>query len=552
MKNLTKITAALVSGAMLVGCNDLDIQPEGSTITSEQKTEVVNLEPGKALASVSGLSGMLTAYGSLSGGAGSVMQNDFGIPALFIMMDMRGQDMYSIDHGYNWFNAAMQFSDGLATSDDPYMMWGYNYNIIYSANEVLATVEPAIAQEGDAADASGELKFYAGQSYAFRAFAYTYLVQSYQFTYKGNEDSPCVPIITVENKDEVAQNGAPLATVKEVYDLIISDLTTAISYLDGNPVTPDKVIDSKPKRFVSAAAAYGLRARAYLLMNEWAKAASDAQNAITKSGATPLSMAQASVPGFIDINDSDWLWGIAVSETDRVSTTGICNFPSMMGSFSYGYAAGVGAWKWINKKLYDQIPASDVRKGWWLNARGLSGNLTAAQQEYVTSAGADAGVQVKFAPYNGVLGGSVNASDVPLMRVEEMYYIMIEAQGMQNLDAGKAALEEFVKTYRDQMYFCEAKTAKEFQDEVWKQRRIELWGEGFSYYDMLRLGKPLDRVGAGWPETCEYYINAGDKLLIFPIPDSEITGNKQLSADVNNGRGGGRPTPVNGVQTEEE
>lgn len=37
MKNLNKLTAAIVAGTMLAGCNDLDIQPQGSTITSDQK-----------------------------------------------------------------------------------------------------------------------------------------------------------------------------------------------------------------------------------------------------------------------------------------------------------------------------------------------------------------------------------------------------------------------------------------------------------------------------------------------------------------------------------
>lgn len=549
MKNLNKLTAAIVAGTMLAGCNDLDIQPQGSTITSDQKQEVVNLDPGKALASVSGLSGMMTAYGSLTGGSGSDHHEDIGIPALFILMDERGMDMYSIESGYNWYNYAMLMSDGLPTSLSTNLMWRYNYNIIYSANEILTTVLPTI-DEDSTTDENYELMFYAGEALAFRAFSYTYLAQSYQFTYTGHESSPCVPIITEKNSLDAAANGCARSTVKEVYDQIISDLTQAISYLEGNPVTPDKVISSKPNRFVTAAAAYGLRARAYLLMNEWAKAASDAQAAISKSGATPLSRSEAGVPGFISLDEHNWLWGIAVSETDRVSISGICNFPSHMGSLSYGYASAVGAWKWINTKLYNQIPSTDIRKGWWLNSRGTSGNLTAAQQSYVSQNGASAGVQVKFAPYNGEIGGTVNASDIPLMRVEELYLILAEAQGMQDVATGVQTLNDFVTTYRDATYECTATTKEAFQDAVWFQRRIELWGEGFSYFDMLRLGKALDRVNAGWPSTCEYYLEPTDPVLIFPIPDGEITANQQLNS-AENTLGGGRPTPVNGSTGEE-
>ena len=45
----------------------------------------------------------------------------------------------------------------------------------------------------------------------------------------------------------------------------------------------------------------------------------------------------------------------------RVVTTGICNFPSHMGSLCYGYAT-VGAWKKVNKKLFNEINETDARK----------------------------------------------------------------------------------------------------------------------------------------------------------------------------------------------
>ncbi len=535
---------SIAAASMLVACNDLDIQPEGSTITADQKQEVVTLDPSMAMAGVTGLASQMTAFGSITGGSASQDHWDIGFPGLYIMMDERGMDMYSVETGYNWFVSAMMMSDGLSTSQDAYTMWAYNYNLIFIANNVISSVEPKLEEGSEIPDDNEKFMFYVGQAYGFRAYAYWYLAQSFQFTYKGHENSPCVPIITNENSEEAAHDGIARSTVKEVYQQIINDLTHSLELLESTSVTIEDVIDSKPKRFLTPAAVHGMLARTYLLMNDWSKAAAEAQAAITKSGATPLTMEQASVPGFSSIEEDNWLWGIAVMETDRVVTTGICNFPSHMGSFCYGYATAVGAWKWINQKLYAKIPSSDVRKGWWLNSRGTSSNLTAQQQQYVSQRGADAGVQVKFAPYQGILNQDVNSCDIPLMRVEEMYYILAEAQGMQDLSTGIETLNDFVKTYRDPSYECLASSQEDFQDQVWLQRRIELWGEGMSYYDMMRLGKPLDRVGGGWPSTCEYYIEPTDPVLIYPIPASEITGNKQLTDADNVNAGGGRPTPV--------
>ena len=37
---------------------------------------------------------------------------------------------------------------------------------------------------------------------------------------------------------------------------------------------------------------------------------------------------------------------------------------------------------------------------------------------------------MKYGPYKGVMAQSTNASDIPLMRVEEMYLILAEAQAI--------------------------------------------------------------------------------------------------------------------------
>lgn len=535
MKKLNKIVAAILTGAVMTGCNDLNTQPQGSTITADQKAEVVRLDPAKAEASVSGLTAMLTSYGLLSGGASSDLQSDIGIPTLFIQMEMRGQDMYSIDHGYNWYNGAQTMTDGINNTQGAYNVWGYSYKFIRASNEIIASTKSAVESTETSKDIM-TAKFYAAQGYGFRAFAYFYLAQSYQFTYKGNEQALCVPILTEENSDKAAVEGAPRATVQQVYDLILSDLDTAIKCLDNNTAGA-----GKGKYFISKAAAHGLRARVNLVMNRWAEAAADAQTAIAAAGA-PLSIEEAGKPGFNVIDDHNWIWGIKVSETDRVVTTGICNFPSHMGSFSNGYATAVGAWKWISATLYAKIPTTDVRKGWWLDSEGNSVNLTAEQLAYLKEKRASARVQVKFAPYKGELDTGTNASDIPMMRVEEMYLILAEAQGMLNPATGKETLVNFVQTYRDPAYTLDASTSEAVQNAVWNQRRIELWGEGLAYYDLLRLKKGIDRVGTGTPATCEYRIAADDPVLIYPIPESEVQVNSQINQK-ENVLGGIRPTP---------
>lgn len=131
------------------------------------------------------------------------------------------------------------------------------------------------------------------------------------------------------------------------------------------------------------------------------------------------------------------------------------------------------------------------------------------------------------------------------MRVEEMYLIKAEAQAMAgNAAAGKSTLESFVQTYRDPAYTCSATSAADIQEEVYRQRRIELWGEGLNWFDIMRLNKDVDRRGAGYPNaTSVYNIPAGSDILLWRIPENEIQANKALSEGDNN-PAAPVPTPV--------
>ena len=121
---------------------------------------------------------------------------------------------------------------------------------------------------------------------------------------------------------------------------------------------------------------------------------------------------------------------------------------------------------------------------------------------------------------------------------------MAEAQAMAGDPAtGAATLQSFVTTYRNPEYVCNATTDVTVQNAVWMQRRIELWGEGFSYFDLIRLNKGVDRRGAGFQAAYTFNIPAGDATLIYRLPKAEIEGNPALT-DTDNNPVASLPTPV--------
>lgn len=529
---------ALLGSAMLLttSCSDLDTNPSGSTMGDGQLNEVLAQDPSKLKSEVSGMYANMIEYGAITQWYGTTRHYDFGYASTMMMMDASGQDEPSQVSGYNWYNKPLRFVDRTANSETTYFIWNQCYKNIKVANDVLKSV--------DLENLSDVAKSYVGQAYAMRAFEYFTLIQIYQFSYKGHEDAAGVPIVT-EKTAEAEANNNPRAAVKDVYKQIMDDLNTAIDYL-----TDSRSAKSEINRQV----AYGLRARVNLVMQNWSDAAADAKKAA--EGYTPLSKDAAAAPGFNDVSASNWIWGNIVDESNDIVQTGILNFPSMMCSFTGNGYSPTYACRMINSKLWKEIPSTDVRKGWWIDENLNSpivdpkyvvhqededekGNVVKYLAVYNQTGDEVADItepytNVKFGAYKNQYGNELNACDIPLMRVEEMILIQAEATAMGgNVEEGKRILENFVRTYRDPSYTCNATTAEGVQDAVWFQRRVELWGEGFSFTDLLRLKKPLDRTGANYEVSVRFNLPAESPIFLYLIPEDEENHNEALVGNNN-------------------
>lgn len=523
MNALNKILILSTASLIMTGCNDLDTEPMGGTVTSDQKASVIATNPQMLQASVSTVPGMMKQI--LNCGFGNV-HTDYGYPSMLLMYDSRGMDMPSALGDYQWYTGALEMSDFGDNYYDNLLTWNTMYNLIYSCNS-LANI---IAEDTE----DPEQQMSLAQAFAFRAFAYYTLGQVYQFTYYGNEDKPTVPLILHTNASEVAANGAPRATNEELYAQIVADLTTAIGLLDKAEAAG---VHRQDKTYVGACVAYGLRARAYMMMNKWAECEADAQKAIQLAqaeGLTPYTRQEVSVPAFVNITDHSWMWGIDIQE-EVIGTASTVTFGGHMGEWLVNGYARYGHWRNCNKALYNQIPASDVRKNWWCDKDGKApSTLPSNYKEFIAnheSLGVAAFLpftQVKFGAYNDNPGGNIAAGDVPVMRVEEMYLMLAEAQGMQDPGRGLQTLTNFVKTYRNPDYVFGTSSKDALRDEIWFQRRIELWGEGFSYSDMMRLKKTLDRRGGGFDPTLVFVVAPDDPCLLYVIPRTEQEANPQI------------------------
>lgn len=432
--------------------------------------------------------------------------------------DLEGADAWIADSGYNWFSVCGELSSRNANYRNPYIRYRTPYNLIGDVNTFLNGF--------DEETATGAALNMIGQAKALRAFAYLNLAPYFQFNYQIAKDQPCIPIILPTTEDFTNN---PRATVGEVYDIIIDDLNSAIEILEKAPVT------RQTKAYINADVAHGLRARAFLEMGMWQNAYDDAVAAAKDY--TPATRAEVSKPAFMDISEHNWIWGYDMT-TAMAQAYSYATTSAWLRSFSGdGYAPACQVYTCINNLLWEKIPASDIRKQWWVDENLESTLLDGlAWPGFDDVAHADDGGDSKmpFTPYTNVkfgcytVGTVLNDEDMPLMRVEEMLLIQAECQAhLGNTSAAEKILVDFVKQNRDPEYTVNGRGLT-LLDEIWFQRRVELWGEGFYVRDMQRLNKPLVRFhdeSSNVPTAFRFNLAANDPWRLLRFPQGEMNTN---------------------------
>lgn len=538
---LYKISTLMLGAALLtVSCNDIDEQrPQGGTLTKEQVQETNLAIPARTQATFAGMFNIMAKpYGAYPS---SSRADDFGFVMAALSLDAEGADLFLQNNNYNWFSSCGEWSNRNPNYANPTIRYKIPYTLIGLANDFIASLpadsdDPAIINQ-------------IAQARVCRAYGYMALAPYFQFGYATAKDQPCVPLLL----DGTDFTNNPRATVAEVWDYVITELTAAIDDLAGATRTS--------KAYVDQNVAYGLRARANLTIGNYAAAAEDAAKAMV--GYEPASIAEVSVPAFCKIDEHNWIWGINVS-AEMVQNAGYPTSSSWLSAFSGdGYAAATENTPCINILLYDKIPATDVRKGWWLDENLHSPNwanltwvdpgdatVTATGDAIATFETSDGG-KAAFQPYTNIkfgqksgVGSVLNNNDFPLMRVEEM--ILIQAEGLAksgNEAQAKTILENFVKTYRDPSYTVDGRGLS-LADEIWFQRRVELWGEGFFIADAKRLNRPVVRFHGGVPnnepEAFQFNVAADDPYQNMRFPQAETNYNLGI---VPNAETGTQPAP---------
>lgn len=488
-RSVIGLAVAAVSMSTLTGCME---ETEPTTVATDKQIQESTTSAESFLMA---MPAYLNNYNS------TFQHRSFGYGSMMYIRDLFTGDMCQTSSSYgSWFYywPRNQYQgDGYIFGQ---FIFNYYYELVLTANNMVGAV--------NAETATSQQLGYLGAGLAYRALAYLDMARMYEFlpndkTSSINSDGNnvlnlTVPIVTAEMDQSEATNN-PRATRDEMKAFIENDLNNAEEYIVNLTSTEGGVLPN-------LACVYGLKARLYMWVEDYANAEKYARMAINAASVDPMTETECTnyTTGFNDI--TKWMWGAQMTSEDNVVQTGIINWVSWLSNqttFGYtGVAQDGMPFNMIDKSMYERISDTDFRK---LEFKAPDDSELAGKVTYIPSIKTACDemmptyASVKFRPAEGnaeeySIGA---ASAYPIMRVEEMYFIEAEAAAHQDASRGKQLLESFMKTYRDPSYSTRKTATDEVVEEIVFQKRVELWGEGQTFFDIKRLNYSVTRGYAG-------------------------------------------------------
>ena len=499
-----KITKILMISAVaslsLCSCGDDFFDVENSNVATKPQIDAIGNSSPDALIKIVeslmlGLNNYTYQYNTQM--SGNTVHEDFGLMGIYHLGDVMNDDLAFHARGSGWFTYDYELDYWAEQYKRPFFYWNFFYSVIAKSNDIIAMIA------ADVTDA--KLKAYRGAALAYRGFAHAYLAQMFQQTYIGNEDAPGVPIVLTPSEAEYAQGGR--APLRDVYAQVERDFKESFTLLEG--------YERPNKTMIDAQVAKGLYSRICLVTNNWTDAAQYAREA--REGYTVFSADEMLDPSaFNNINASEWMWGMDITGE---TTTMFASFFSFMCSYDAGYGGEVGQFRKIDARLFNSMPESDARRYLYKHS---SNDVAYTAQES------------KFPDYTNIKFKKVAnwEADYLYMRTSEMILNEAEALARDGKMTQAATVLSELMAERDPEWNQTAVTG----DEVYQQRRLELWGEGFSLFDHLRLKKGVERnyEGSNHLSSALYTIAPDSWYLHFQIPLRELDNSSFISAEDQN------------------
>jgi hypothetical protein len=407
------------------------------------------------------------------------------------------------------FGAINQQSDAyfFQNSNGPTLGFSANYyhgayQLIVSANTTLEGISTfeASGLGSLSEDDKNSLLYAKGENMFLRAMTYFNLVRIYGKPYYQNaESSSGVPLKTSSDITDVP----PVATVKEVYDFVVSELKTAAQLMKA-PVT-------KANSFASTGAAWALLSRVYLYMggsiaspdvtfNQQAVVYAD--SALDQSGGKYTLLQGADYQNFFADDEFGDLGRALFANNKEIifafdNASGGCNIGEL---YHFDQTYNVGAVFVPSSEFKSLLDPSDVRSTFFkLNAN--SGFTETTKWLVLPEAW-------------------LTRAPTIYLRTGEIYLNRAEAYAkLNNMAMAKADLKQIHTRAGLPAGDIDGLADGDVIAAILKERRMELAFEGHGSFDYFRNGLPMTRLAADNNGNA-FTIQPDDPKVAFTVPNN--------------------------------
>lgn len=417
------------------------------------------------------------------------------MPRLTVSMDVQGGDVLVYTaRNFNRYPREYNF--------DQTPNGGYSSDVWFQAYDVIGLANPAILAIPDAPLTDAQKALFEAELRAFRAVSLHNLTRLFGKPYSAGRDNPSV-VLNTEVLDPTAP-GLGRSTVGEVYDQIVIDLERAVTLMPASR--------SDRSRW-TLKAIQGMLARVYLDMEMWQEAADNAE--LASDGVT-LMTATEWQDGFY-VPNSEWIMYGGKTADD---SNGFVSSHSFWDSRRLGYSSMRLGLDFID----NNFTATDIR-GDSLLLKNSAGDPI-VQDAYITK---------KLFHGEGFVNQEV------FMRATEMLLIEAEAKaqlgGAANILDAQNALLTIQQRADENVLVSSGNTGQALLEEIYLERRKELYAEGHAYFDLQRLQRPVTRSAAGGHYASPLDVPFDATVRLAPIPQFELDANEVIRDQQNPGYG---------------
>ena len=479
MKQLLYITFIAGAAGLLASCKKLDENPTSYIQTTQFYKTASDANAG-----------VTAVYSELISDGGE--QPLYGREINFLA-DMTTDDLAAGPSAINPNVRALSSITYTATDDRLQVVWRQLYTGISRAN---AAIDGIAAIQFDTTQKSRLIR----EAKFLRALFYFNLVRFWG-------DVPLVLHNPADASDlsKLKVNRSP---VNDVYNQIIADLTDAQNL-------PPSYTGANLGR-ATGGAAKTLLLKIYLTRQDWKNAIKKAQEVINGPYGYAL------FPNYSDIfnkTTKNTVEHIFASQID--ANGGLGNTSTLMGAAFAGFKGNVPADIPADSSVYKQFSSTDTRRDVTFYTT-LVNPATGLPYNFPTF------YFGKYVDRSVLLTSNQSSINFPILRYADVLLMYAEAlnedQGPVG-DAYNAINQVRVRAHTDKLNDGLSQSA--FRDSLYTERRREFVQEAQRWFDLVRTKRLVQAVSKVASKT-----NVSDKNYLFPIPQSEISLNPQLTQNL--------------------